>query len=86
MAESTLVKMGALWINQGKNGEYFAGKLGDAKLLMFANDKKGNDKAPDYNLYVAPYQKKDDNQSRPGPAPAQTSTPASDDGDSDIPF
>lgn len=49
-----MIEIGAVWKQTSKKGEtYLAGKLGNAKLIILANDKKGNEKAPDYRILVA---------------------------------
>lgn len=55
-----MIKLTGLWKNTSKDGkEYWSGNLGSAKIMVFENDKKGNDKAPDYNLVVGEQKKKD---------------------------
>ena len=51
---SDLVRIGGLWRNSGARGDYLSGKLGQAKLLIFENGHKTDDKQPDYIVYVAP--------------------------------
>jgi uncharacterized protein (DUF736 family) len=54
-----MINLCGLWKNTTKDGrEYFSGNLGDAKVLIFTNDKKGNDKAPDFRLCLAEKTKK----------------------------
>ena len=48
---------GAVWLRVSKNGlKYMSGILDvngvDHDIAMFKNDKKGNDKAPDYRLVI----------------------------------
>ena len=48
---------GAVWLKTSKNGlKYMSGILDvngvEHDIAMFKNDKKGNDKAPDYRLVV----------------------------------
>ena len=57
---SDLVEIGGLWKNEGKDGEYFSGKLGQAKLLIFANKYKKTDKHPDFRMYVTKVEKKEE--------------------------
>lgn len=48
-----MIEIAALWKKQSKNDRtYYTGKLGNGRLLLFLNDKKGNEKAPDLRLYV----------------------------------
>ena len=57
---SDLVAIGALWKSKDKNGnEYFSGKMGDARLLVFSN-KKEKDNQPDFRVYVTTPQKRED--------------------------
>ena len=54
-------ELGALWKRESKNGQtkYLAGTLKldvggqeqTVKVVVFSNDKRGNDKAPDYRMY-----------------------------------
>lgn len=58
-----MINVAGLWKNTSKNGqEYFSGNLGDCKILIFPNDKKGNDRAPDYRLVIAEKNKKTETQ------------------------
>ena len=48
---------GAVWLRTSKNGlKYMSGNLDvngtEYDIAMFKNDKKGNDKAPDYRLTI----------------------------------
>lgn len=88
-----MLKLASLWIKQGKNGEFFSGKLGDATIMIFPNRKKTADNQPDFNVFLAEpqnkgYQPRQDNQPPqrpPAPAPAsrqwgnKPSTPPEDD-------
>ena len=48
-----MIEIAALWKKQSKNDRtYYTGKLGNGRLLLFLNDKKGNEKAPDLRLYI----------------------------------
>lgn len=50
---SDLINLGALWKNTSDNGTtYLSGYLGEARLLVFKNDKRDNDKAPDYRVLI----------------------------------
>lgn len=61
---SDLVKIGAAW--RGKGKAFATGKMGDARLLIFENRDKKNDKYPDFTIYVA----KDEPRDKPqGNAP-----------------
>lgn len=51
-------KIGALWLKDGKNGKYMSGTVQEdvpagAKILVFKNTYKKDDKHPDYTLNVA---------------------------------
>ena len=54
-----LIRIGGLWLNESKSGKYMAGSLGGARVLVFRNTKKQKPNEPDYNLFIAPAQKKD---------------------------
>ena len=60
-----MITICGLWKNTGKDGkEYFSGNIGNAKILIFPNTKKTDDKHPDFNLCIAEKTKKnvsDDN-------------------------
>lgn len=59
MAENNLTKLTGIWLNKDKNGKvYMSGNLGGARVVILKNNFKEEDKHPDYNLYVAPFQKK----------------------------
>ena len=49
-----LKKLTGLWLNESKQGQkYLKGKDEEGNVyLIFKNDKQGNDKAPDYNLFI----------------------------------
>jgi uncharacterized protein (DUF736 family) len=51
---SELVKIGALWQNQKRDGTHFlSGKMGDATLLILPNrEKQEGDKLPDFSVFV----------------------------------
>jgi len=54
-------ELGALWKRESKNGntKYLAGTMKlnvngqeeTVKVVVFSNDKRGNEKAPDYRVY-----------------------------------
>lgn len=72
-------KIGALWLKQSQDGtKYFSGVIqdlsGDINIAVFRNDKKENDKQPDYNIVLS---------ERPKPAPQQ---PEGGPGPDEIPF
>lgn len=53
--------LGGLWLNTSKDGKitYLSGKLGFAKLLIFRNTEKKNEKGPDYSMYLVESPKED---------------------------
>lgn len=52
--QSDLVNMGGLWKNVSASGtEYLSGSFGNAKMMVFKNDKKDNENAPDYRVCFA---------------------------------
>jgi uncharacterized protein (DUF736 family) len=45
-------KIGALWINQDKNGnDYMMGNIGGKKVIIFSNRNKKESKHPDWIVY-----------------------------------
>ena len=67
--KSDLVRIGGLWRNTNARGTYLSGKLGQAKLLVFENSHKTDDRQPDYIVYVAPSKPPQDRErtgDRPG--------------------
>jgi len=61
---SEKIKLSGLWSNQTQSGDsYLSGSLGSAKLLIFKNTfKEEGSNQPDYNLYLAPVEKKEEAQ------------------------
>ncbi len=58
----------ALWKKDGKNGEFFAGKMSDGRsVTMFLNKfKEKGDNKPTYQIYIKPAaDKKSDDQYQP---------------------
>lgn len=54
-----MVYLGGVWANRDKNGQiYFSGYLGNAKLFLFKNKNKTNDKQPDFYMQIANNTKK----------------------------
>ena len=71
--QSDLVNLGGLWKTTSANGnDYLSGSFGNAKIMVFKNDKKDNDRAPDYRMVMA-------NKQRPeeGAEGSQASPPPS---------
>jgi len=61
MPEQKMIQLSGLWLNTSASGtKYFKGKLNGNDLLIFKNNHKQHDKQPDYILYLAPYQQKED--------------------------
>lgn len=53
MDSKPLVKIGGLYEKTSAKGtRYFTGRLGAAKLVVFANRDKKEDKDPDFFMYV----------------------------------
>lgn len=68
-------KIGALWLKDGQNGKYMSGQVSEdlpagAKLLVFKNTYKRDERHPDYTINVA-----DDEQERPAQAPQDPDVP-----------
>jgi uncharacterized protein (DUF736 family) len=58
---SDLINLGALWLNESKNGEkYMSGYLGEARLVIFKNKHKEEDKHPDYKVFIAKGKKQEE--------------------------
>jgi uncharacterized protein (DUF736 family) len=76
------VNVCGLWKNTSKSGkEYWSGRLGDCNVMIFANDKKGNEKAPDYRLVIG--ERKNQVNNKQTDAPSGVENPFN---DQDIPF
>lgn len=54
---SDLVKIGALWKPKEQGKVVLSGKMGDARVIIFKNDKK-QENHPDYTICVCNPQKK----------------------------
>jgi uncharacterized protein (DUF736 family) len=50
-------ELGALWVKNSSRGEYMTGKITidgqDYAIVCFPNDKKANDRAPDWRVMKA---------------------------------
>ena len=59
-----MIKISGLWLNTDKNGQtYMSGYLGDAKIIIYKNKfKSGENRQPDYNLYISEKNKKEDDK------------------------
>lgn len=50
-----MLKLTGLWQNENKNGKYLAGNLSNGiRILVFSNDYKEKDNQPDYLMFLAP--------------------------------
>ena len=80
--EGNKVKLTGLWDNVTTKGEtYMKGSLGVAKLLIFKNSFKEKETDPDWNLFLAPKEKKPDEQpEQPEQQPPPPLPPQADDG------
>jgi hypothetical protein len=61
-AHADLIRLGGLWKKTGRNGGTFlAGSLGQAGLLIFRNERKNNDREPDFDyiMFAAPSRDRD---------------------------
>ena len=43
-------EIGALWLKEGSKGPYMTGTINDVKVVVFRNDKRGSEKAPDWRV------------------------------------
>lgn len=58
-----MVQLTGMWLNESASGEkYMKGKLNGNDVLLFKNKHKTEDKHPDYVLYLAPYQKREEEE------------------------
>lgn len=57
---SDLIEIGALWSH--RSGKGASGKLGKGRIVLLPNDKRGNDRAPDWRLFIAPDNREQDQQ------------------------
>lgn len=53
-----MVKLTGLWKNTKDGKSYLSGSLGTARVLVFPNEFKKDEKDPDYNLVLAPKEEK----------------------------
>ena len=69
-----MIPLTGLWKNTTKDGKtYMSGNLGGAKVMIFANSYKTEDKHPDYQLYIAENKKKEETKSEVKSDPAYSS-------------
>jgi uncharacterized protein (DUF736 family) len=73
-----MLKITSLWKNKDKNGNtYLSGRLGDMQIKIFTNQYKKEDKHPDFIMYGAESQKKQENsrwgndEQQPDPEPPE---------------
>lgn len=51
-----MINVTGLWSNKDKSGNtYLSGRIGGVKVLIFKNNKKTEDKHPDFNLMIDKY-------------------------------
>ncbi len=56
-----MIKIGALWSStDSKGNKYLAGKMGDARLVVFKNTYKEKDSQPDFQVYLAENKKREE--------------------------
>jgi hypothetical protein len=94
MAMNKEDELGALWVRQGRNGDFFSGKLtinGEAiEIVVFSNThKQPGEKSPDWRIYKSQpregYAPAPQQQRAPQAAPRRAPPPAAD-LDDEIPF
>ena len=55
-----MINVTGLWLNKDKNGKtYMSGSMGGVRVLVYKNERKSEDKHPDYNLVFAENKKRD---------------------------
>lgn len=64
--ENKIIEISGLWVQQTKDGrKYMSGSMGKTRILVFKNDKKGNENAPDYRLCIAENRRREDGSPPP---------------------
>lgn len=53
MAEKNPDELGALWMKSSNRGDYMTGTINGVKVVVFKNDRKSSDKAPDWRVLKA---------------------------------
>lgn len=53
MAEKNPDEIGAMWTKTGAKGDYMTGTVNGERVVLFRNDKRGNEKAPDWRVLKA---------------------------------
>jgi len=63
--EKKMVKLTGLWANVSNSGlEYLSGSMGSSRILIYKNTyKKEGDNQPDYQVYIAENNKKQESTS-----------------------
>ena len=62
----TKILLGGLWKNKSKAGmDYLSGSFGMARLLVFRNTRKDNDKSPDFNVFAVSNEKSEPKPDEP---------------------
>ena len=66
MSEKTdFVELAALWKSESKAGKkYLSGRMGNARVFVFFDTDKRNDRAPDARIIVAPNKDRENGNSR----------------------
>ena len=57
---SELVPITGLWLKEKDGKKYFQGYMGSAKILIFKNTHKTEEKHPDYQMYITAKDKQRD--------------------------
>lgn len=66
MSERDPNELGALWIKQGRKGEYMTGKIGDQPVVIFRNEhKREGSNAPDWRVLKPQKQDREQDQRAP---------------------
>ena len=80
-----MIRLTGLWMNESRDGKkYMSGTMGGAKLLIFKNERKEQDKHPDYYAFIGESVKKQEGQSaQQGQLPVQEAYGKSED---NVPF
>lgn len=57
-------EIGALWMKDGRKGKYLTGTVNGVRVVVFKNDRKNSDKAPDYRVLKSkPREEREDTES-----------------------
>jgi len=89
MSEQKKQSIGALWVKQGKSGDFFTGNIEvngqKIKIAIFKNDYK-KDKQPDFRIFVDDYEPQSKQPYEHGNAAGKLSDSNNVSLDSDLPF